>query len=176
MSERDALEDFGRFYEATYRHAFRVALGIVGDPTLADDVSQDAYVAAFRARGRFRGESTAEAWLTRIVANTAISAARRRRVRWTDPLPLDLVAGDRVAAGERDSILAALGHLPPEQRAAIVLRYDRDLDYETIGRILGVPSGTVGSWLTRGLRRLRAELDPEADPTPWREANDGARV
>jgi RNA polymerase sigma-70 factor, ECF subfamily len=176
MSERDALEDFGRFYEATYRHAFRVALGIVGDPTLADDVTQDAYVAAFRARGRFRGESPAEAWLLRIVANSAISAARRRRVRWTDPIPLDLVARERADVTDRTAILGALATLPPEQRAAIVLRYDRDLDYETIGRILGVPGGTVGSWLTRGLRRLRAELEPGTDPEPGREASHVARI
>jgi RNA polymerase sigma-70 factor (ECF subfamily) len=158
MTRVGDLDDFGRFYAATYRHAFRTALAIVGEATLADDVTQDAYLAAFRGRGRFRGDGPAEAWLMRIVANTAITAVRRRRVRWTDPLPLDAAAGEPGSASDRPSILAALQALSPEQRAAIVLRYDRDLDYETIARMLGTSTGTVGSWLSRGLRRMAREL------------------
>ncbi|HYM82777.1 MAG TPA: RNA polymerase sigma factor, partial [Candidatus Dormibacteraeota bacterium] len=161
MSQELELDDFGAFYEATYRHAFRTALAILGEPAIADDAVQDAYVAAFRSRDRFRGDAPAEAWLTRIVVNTAISAARKRRVRWTDPIPFDATSRPGSDPVARTSILSALGSLPPEQRAAVVLRYDRDLDYESIARILGTSSGTVGSWLSRALRRLERQLRDE---------------
>lgn len=170
MAFRTELDNFGAFYEATYQRAFRTTLAIVRDPSLAADVTQDAYLEAYRARSRFRGDSPAEAWLMRIVANRAISAVRRRQVRWVDPLPIDLV-GRTVALDdvvEKMSILAALGSLSPEQRAAIVLRYYHDYDYATIARVMGTSAGTVGSWLSRGLDRLAGQLGLPREGQPGR--------
>jgi DNA-directed RNA polymerase specialized sigma24 family protein len=73
------LADFGKFYERTYDVAYRTALGVVRDPALAADVTQDAYVAAYRHRDDFRGDAPSAAWLHRIVVNEALAARRR----WT---------------------------------------------------------------------------------------------
>src|SRR6476646_12088944 len=73
------ISDFGAFYERTYDTAYRTALGIVRDPALAADVTQEAYVAAYRHRHRYRGEAPSTAWLHRIVVNQALAALRRRR-------------------------------------------------------------------------------------------------
>jgi RNA polymerase sigma-70 factor (ECF subfamily) len=161
MAFRAEIADFGAFYEATYQRAYRTTLAIVGEPGLAADAVQDAYLAAYRSRGRFRGEAPAEAWLIRIVANVAISALRRRRLRWVDPLPIELAGlrDEQSQVVDRLSILGALATLAPEQRAAIVLRYYLGYDYATIGRVLDAPAGTVGSWLSRGLARLGVALD-----------------
>ena len=79
MAFRLEIADFGAFYERTYDGAYRTALGIVRDPALAADVTQDAYVAAYKVRDRFRGEAPSAAWLHRIVVNQALTALRRRR-------------------------------------------------------------------------------------------------
>ena len=92
MTARATLADFGAFYERTYPTAYRTAYAIVGEPALAADAVQDGYLSAFRQRSRFRGDGPAEAWLNRIVVNTSISATRRRRIRWVDPLPASLAA------------------------------------------------------------------------------------
>lgn len=71
MVFRLELSDFGAFYERTYDTAYRTALGIVRDPALAADITQEAFVAAYRHRHRYRGDAPSTAWLHRIVVNQA---------------------------------------------------------------------------------------------------------
>jgi RNA polymerase sigma factor (sigma-70 family) len=168
MGYQDGLTDFGAFYERTYGAAFRVAYGIVGERTLAEDVTQDAYVNAYRERRRFRGDGPPDAWLYRIVVNGAVSALRRRRVRFVQPLD-PAVAGERT--GGSDVASAAVRHvvlvdglqgLDPRARSAVVLRYYLDLDYATIGSIIGASPDNVGAILSRSLDRLRGLIEPDA--------------
>lgn len=161
------LDDFERFYERTYPMAYRTALGIVREPGLAADVTQDAFVAAYRQRARFRGEAPVAAWLYRIVVRAALDGVRRRS---RGPRLIHMAEAGSAAAGmgdvarvpERLSMLDALDVLTPRARAAVVLRYYHDLDYATIARILGTSVGNVGVLLTRSLDRLRVELDRPA--------------
>jgi RNA polymerase sigma-70 factor (ECF subfamily) len=156
------ISDFGAFYERTYDTAYRTALGIVRDPALAGDVTQEAYVAAYRHRRRYRGEAPSTAWLHRIVVNQALAALRRRRATspvgdlspWTAPD----AAGGTVA---RMALLQALDVLPARQRAAVVLRYYHDYDYARIAQILNTTSTNVGAMLSRALDRLRVAMDPD---------------
>lgn len=167
MAFRAELDDFGAFYEGSYQRAYRTALAIVRDPGLAADVTQDAYVLAFRDRTRFRGDSPATAWFHRILVNAALTGLRRRSSRPREIPPDEMWGGsggdETNASSERLSVLAALGVLDPRSRAAVVLRYYHDHDYETIGRILGTSPGNVGVILTRALVRLRTVLEPEPD-------------
>jgi RNA polymerase sigma factor (sigma-70 family) len=159
MTRSSDLDDFGAFYEATYERAYRAAVAIVGEPALAVDVVQDAYLSAFRGRSRFRQDGPAEAWLVRIVVNQAISAARRRRIRWVEPPQTITARGDDPGQSvERLSMVEALQVLPPKERAAVVMRFYLDYDYATIARCLDTTSGTVGSWLSRAMGRLRTEF------------------
>lgn len=162
MAFRLEISDFGAFYERTYDTAYRTALGIVREPALAADVTQEAYVAAYRHRRRYRGDAPSKAWLHRIVVNQALSALRRRRATpptsefspWTAPDD----AGGTVA---RMALLQALDALPARQRAAVILRYYHDYDYATIARVLDTTSTNVGAMLSRALDRLRHALEPE---------------
>lgn len=162
MAFRVEITDFGAFYERTYDVAYRTALGIVRDPALAADVTQEAYVAAYRNRSRFRGEAPSGAWLHRIIVNQAISAIRRRR---TAPRDADLspfiTPDDASGTTSRLALFDALDALPARQRAAVILRYYHDYDYATIAQILGTTSTNVGALLTRALNRLRVALDTE---------------
>ena len=158
---RPDLADFGAFYERTYQAAYRTALAIVRDPALAADVTQEAYVAAYQRRDRFRGEAPGQAWLHRIVVNQSIAALRRHRPTVRELSVIDPGRPDHArAAADRVSLFAALDELAPKQRAAVVLRYYHDYDYATIAQILGTSTTNVGVMLTRALDRLRIELEP----------------
>lgn len=164
MAFRAELEDFAAFYERTYPGAYRTALAIVGDPGHAADVTQDAYVNAYRDRTRFRGDAPPGAWFHRILVNAALTSLRHRasRVREIPPdgLRMHAPGDDATLTSDRLSVLAALGSLDPRSRAAVVLRYYHDLDYATIGRILDTTPGNVGVILTRARDHLRVAIEP----------------
>jgi len=159
---RFEIADFGAFYERTYDLAYRTALGIVRDPALAADVTQEAYVAAYRHRDRFRGEAPSGAWLHRIVVNQALGALRRHRAtsRGSD-LSAWMVPDDARGTIARLSLFQALDALPARHRAAVILRYYHDYDYATIAQILNTTSTNVGALLSRALDRLKVALEPE---------------
>jgi len=169
MDHREQLADFGAFYERTYPSALRVAYGIVGEQAMADDVTQDAFATAYRERDRFRGDGPPEAWLYRIVVNTALGSLRHQRVRLI--VPLDPDAHER-AAGAADSMIdhaaiaEGLRQLDPRARSAVVLRYYLDFDYARIAAILGTSESNVGSILSRSLERLRLAMAPATTDAP----------
>jgi RNA polymerase sigma-70 factor, ECF subfamily len=163
---RAELADFAAFYERTYPSSYRTALAICGDPGLAADVTQDAYLAAYRQRDGFRGAAPAGAWLHRILVRAAIAGLKNRRVTWLGPSEPPSTeppwsAPDALAPLD---LRRALDLLPATQRAAIVLRYYHGCDYATIATVLDTSSGNVGSLLSRALDRLRTELDDADQP------------
>jgi RNA polymerase sigma-70 factor (ECF subfamily) len=158
---RPELADFGAFYERTYQAAYRTALGIVRDASLAADVTQQAYVTAYERKDQFRGDAPSGAWLHRIVVNHALAALRRHRPAVRELGLVDPGRPDEArATADRVALFAAMGALPPKQRAAVVLRYYHDYDYATIAGILGTSATNVGAMLSRALDRLRGELEP----------------
>ncbi|MEV0715548.1 RNA polymerase subunit sigma-70 [Asanoa sp. NPDC050611] len=165
-----AYEDHQRELRA---HCYRLA-GNVAD---ADELTQEAFLRAWRARDRFDGRASARTWLYRIATNLFLDtrkAAERRTRPAGDPLEWDLaigpypdVAGD-VAAGElvELALIAALRFLPPRQRAAFVLR---DLDGWTPAEVadtLGVAVAATNSLVQRARRTIREHAP--ADPDDWR--------
>src|SRR5687768_10816996 len=118
MAFRLEIADFGAFYERTYDGAYRTALGIVRDPALAADVTQEAFVAAYKRRGRFRGEAPSGAWLHRIVVNQALAALRRRAKPHPTGIAAPLPRDDASGTITRLTVYEALDELPPRQRAA----------------------------------------------------------
>lgn len=143
-----------------------LAYRLLGDRHRMDDVLQEAYVRAFRALPRFRGEARLGTWLYRIVYNACLDelkAASRSR-----ELPLADVADRREvgpgvaeAVVNRSSLAAALAGLAPEDRAAVILVDAQGFDYRSAGRVLGVPEGTVASRLNRARAVLREALDAD---------------
>jgi RNA polymerase sigma-70 factor, ECF subfamily len=167
MAFRLELADFGAFYERTYDLAYRTALGIVREPALAADVTQEAFVSAYQSRGRFRGEAPSGAWLHKIVVNKALSAIRRNRATRTADGDADLtrfITPDNASeTASRLAMLGALDRLSPRQRAAVILRYYHGYDYATIAQILETTSTNVGAMLSRGLDQLKVVLEPIPD-------------
>jgi RNA polymerase sigma-70 factor (ECF subfamily) len=165
-------EAFGELVRRHRDRLWAVALRTLGDPEEAADAVQDGLLSAFRAAGGFRGEAAVTTWLHRVVVNACLDRARRRKARPTVPLPQDDAAAappapDSLAAEEtRVEVGSALGHLPLEQRAALVLVDMQGYSVEETARILNIPPGTVKSRCARGrakLLPLLAHLDPRGE-------------
>ncbi len=155
-SEADLEALFRRYWPRAYRAAFL----IVHDHAAAEDIAQEAFLAAIRRLDRFDRRRRFGPWLGAIVANRAIDWARARAARretaasGPDPAsPAELPVGRY-----SQEVLAALASLSPEHRAVIVLRYLLEYSPGEIARALELPRGTVNSRLRRGLDTLETRL------------------
>ena len=152
--------------------AMRTA-ALLGAGANTEDVVQEALVKAYRSLGRFRDDRPFRPWLLRIVANEAHnahrSAVRRsaREQRERPNLPIELLdpAAEVVDREAKEQLLAAVGRLPDKLRSVVTCRYLLELGEAETASVLGLPRGTVKSRLSRGLGRLRDELDPETHDT-----------
>ena len=144
---------------------YRVAFSVVRDSALAEDVSQDALLKAWKALPTFRAESSLRSWLLRITHNTAISTLRKRReeVRDPDMLPESETRSstERQVLGSMsiDDFAVALDTLDELSRSIIVLREVEGMSYEEISQTLEVPLPTVKTRLLRARRTLAMALE-----------------
>jgi RNA polymerase sigma factor (sigma-70 family) len=148
--------------------ALRVAYLVVGDANVAEDVTQEAFVKAYRALPRFRAEGSFRPWLLRIVRNEALNNRRAwgRQERLALRLVHDPVSGGAAPSPEttvmtgieRETVLAAVGELPDRYRDIVSLRYLLGLSEAETAATLGVPLGTVKSRTARALDRLESAL------------------
>jgi RNA polymerase sigma-70 factor (ECF subfamily) len=161
---RDAQRGSARALEELFRlhwlRAYRAALVVVGDAAAAEDIAQEAFLAAVRALDRFDRRRPFGPWLHRIVVNRAIDWSRSRSLRREVGVDAAAEPADapREEAGRGGELAAALAALGPEHRAVIVLRYLLDYTPGEIAELLELPRGTVNSRLRRGLDRLEEVL------------------
>jgi RNA polymerase sigma-70 factor (ECF subfamily) len=156
-AQRGSASDLEALFHAHWPAAHRAAYLVVHDAALAEDVAQEAFLAAVRNLDRFDRRRPFGPWLYRIVVNRAIDAARARTLRHESELTERAAAADDREPID-DSLVRALGALPPEQRAVIVLRHLLGYTPGEIARLLDVPRGTVNSRLRRGLDTMREAL------------------
>ncbi len=141
---------------------FRLALSVVRDRALAEDIAQETLVKAWLALPSFRGESSLRGWVLRIAHNTAVSTLRRRRAILTDPhdLPEEPVRAERsvesrvLTGAAMDDFVEALDTLDDLSRSIVVLRELDGMSYEEIAEVLEIPMPTVKTRLLRARRRL----------------------
>jgi RNA polymerase sigma-70 factor (ECF subfamily) len=160
----DLEQRFTAFVEIHRDRARRVAWRLVGgDEAAAEDVTQEAFVKAYRALGRFREDSKLETWFYRILVRQAHHHRRWRAVRqrWSGGSSEDLAdPSPEVPSdpGLRRRIAGALDRLTRRQREAFILVHLEGFTVSESAKLLGKPMGTVKSHLHRALRTLRAEL------------------
>jgi RNA polymerase sigma-70 factor (ECF subfamily) len=154
-----ALEEL---FRREWPRAYRAAYLVVHDAAAAEDIAQEAFLAAVRAIDRFDRRRPFGPWMHRIVVNRAIDVTRARSLR----REVDAAAAesaeappDRPSAPLSDDVVAALGDLSPEHRAVVVLRYLFDYTPGEIARALDMPRGTVNSRLRRALDQLGGVID-----------------
>ena len=150
--------------------AFRTAYVIAGNASDAEEATQDGFVNAYRALGRFRRGAPFRPWLLRIVANEARN--RRRSAGRRDALALRAASEDRpgdavpspeaalLSEERRTELLAAVNRLREEERLVVACRFFLGLTEDETAAALDVRLGTVKSRQSRALAHLREEVEP----------------
>jgi RNA polymerase sigma-70 factor (ECF subfamily) len=183
--------DESAFTEIVNRYRGRIyglTLNLLRNASDAEEITQDAFIRAYRGLGRFRGDSSLSTWLYRIALNLARNRYwyffRRRRHNWVSlerPLGDDSQAtfADMVAAQDHDPaqetvasefsalVAACMERLDHKHREILTMRNVLDLSYEQIAQSLGINVGTVKSRIARArenLRTLLTEANPELEP------------
>ena len=159
-------ERFTAFVRSRGEHHLRMATLLTGNPDAAEDLVQASLLKLYRAWSRIDTSSDPDAYLRRIIVNTRRSWWR---ARWRQETPVSEVpeaaagedAAERLALGAL--VRQALGRLPRQQRAVLVLRYWEDLTEAEVASLLGCSAGAVKTHAHRGLRALRESLgDPDS--------------
>ena len=148
------VADIEALYRVDLARFVRTATAIVGNADLGAEVVQDAFAQAVRSHSTFKGRSTLDSWLWRIVVNVALNAKRQRSFDTDLGLIESATDPDDELAELADAMRPMLRQLPEQQRLVLFLRYYADLDYETIAASLEIAPGTVGATLTAARKRL----------------------
>ena len=161
---------------ATYRsRIYRYALLSLRDPDLAESVTQDCFLKAYRARGEFRGDCSVATWLTRIATNLIRDTTRSRKFQFWKMASITAVEAGAVADRLRSPGLSpekvlvvreelvkiwdSVATLPGKQRSVFLLRFVDEMELTEIATAMGLHVGTVKSHLHRGLAAVRKAME-----------------
>lgn len=182
MEDRDAIREYRRtrdpelfrlLVERHQRRVFHAALAVFGPggDAEAEEIAQECFLAAFRQLDQFRGDAAFGSWLYRIAYRLAVERRKRARHRLPhlgeDALARLRAGGDipaeLVAADEHARIREAVDQLPDLYRALVLQYYWLERPLEEISETLGVPVGTLKSYLARAREQIRRRL-------PWKKS------
>jgi RNA polymerase sigma-70 factor, ECF subfamily len=166
---------FDLLYQMHKRRVFSLCMRMVGDFGLAEDLTQDAFLMAFRRINSFRGDSAFSTWLHRIAVNTVLMHLRQKNSRGGTQPSLDDLTADGEPSGEvfgkedlrlsraidRLSLVHAIEQLPPGYRMIFVLHDIEGYDHAEIAGLLGCSVGNTKSQLHKARLRLRKVLQGE---------------
>jgi RNA polymerase sigma factor (sigma-70 family) len=168
-------EAFRQLWEAHHAAAMAAALRLCHQRSLAEEITQGAFLLAWRGLPRFQPGSPFRPWLMRILYRHALDVMERQRT-YLHPLSLDDAfelgapgsfehhpeqADPQEYIARREEVRQALAQLNAEQRRVVALRYGADLTEVDIAQVVGWPVGTVKSRLNRARARLRELLSDE---------------
>jgi RNA polymerase sigma-70 factor, ECF subfamily len=174
-NREDGLEDFESLVRLHRPRIFRFLLASIRDRETAENLTQDCFVRAYQARGRFRNASSIGTWFMQIAANLVRDHESSRRLKfWRRSLRPDADVADLAhALADRQqspealaaiqeqvrAIWTAAATLPPRQRTVFLLRFVEDMDLLEIAEVTGMKEGTVKTHLFRALQAVRARVE-----------------
>ena len=170
-------DDDGLAFEALYRAHYSVVVRtvylVVFDRDVAQEITHEAFLRLWQHRKRMDPSGNDRAWVMRVAINLAIDHRRHflaslqhRLMPAAMPDP-GMLALDRL---DVERMRRAILRLRPRERAVLALRFEQQLGFSEIGRLLGRPEATVKTWLHRALDRLQRDLDrSDASITPMQE-------
>ena len=160
-------EEFERIVREFQDKIFRLAFSMLGDRAAAEETAQDVLFRVWKGLPRFRAESSLSTWIYSITRNACLTARGRgglRAVSLEEPATR-LEAERRVAAGWPTARSldagALLDRLPAKYRHVVALFYMQEKSYDEVARMLGLPVGTVKTYLFRARKSLAMELAGE---------------
>lgn len=178
----DERKEFDALVERYHRQAYNVAFRMAGNHADAEDLTQEAFIRAFRFFGQYRRELPFESWLYKIMSNAFIDKLRRRPKVAVRSIDQPVVTGEGEtqfdvadsSAGPEETVLsmemdsrvqAALDSLPEVFRLTVIYADIEGLSYEEVAEATNTNIGTVRSRLHRGRRMLRSKLKGYMDQT-----------
>lgn len=141
---------------------FSIALRLLRDRTLAEELAQDVFLQLYRSFDDLESEDHVKFWLRRVTCHRAIDEARRRKLR--PKIALEAVPEPAARSEQSDFLMddmlrKLVERLPERARTIVLMRYQEDLEPAEISRILDLPTGSVKSHLHRTLRLLRGKIE-----------------
>lgn len=184
--DADAFAQLVQTYE---RQVYNQALRMTGNPDDALDLSQEAFLRAWRGLSGYRFDAAFPTWLYRLTANVCIDFLRRRGKQKTvslytagedgeeRALPLPTADGDAetvvLQSIEREDVARAMARLEPEYREALTLRAVDGLSYQEIAERLGIREGTVKSRIARAREKMRRMMKKSGTDPQFHRPTDG---
>jgi RNA polymerase sigma-70 factor, ECF subfamily len=175
------LDDFETLVEEHRPRVFRFLLASLRNRESAENLTQDCFVRAYKARDQFRGESNLSTWLIQIAANLVRNHEASGRLKfWRrtlradvdlaalgDFLPGPAVSPEQMAAAREqvEKIWKVAGRLSSQQRTVFLLRFVEDMELKEIAAVTGLKEGTVKTHLFRALHAVRRELTVKRELT-----------
>lgn len=160
---------FERIVNASFDRSHAVALRLLRDSQQAEDAVQQAMVSVWRDLPRLRDPARYDAWSYKLLLR-ACYAEYRKAPRWMPAIETGSATEPRAAdqyraVVDRDQLERGFRRLSMDHRAVVVLHHYLDLPVDEVGRILGIPTGTVKSRLHRALAEMRAALEADERPS-----------
>ena len=171
MSADGDTRAFEELYHRHFRRVYSLCLRMLGDPTQAEDLTQDIFIQLFKNIGKFRGESAFTTWLHRMAVNQVLMHFRKRSTKSEQTTeegetPVQIVTGtenpDRMPIVDRIALEKAIEQLPPGYRTVFVLHDVEGYEHDEIARMMGVSAGTSKSQLHKARLKLRQFIRQQA--------------
>lgn len=182
--QRGNQEAFAALYDRYHLRVFRTALHLVRDPSLAEDITQEVFIAVFREVHNLRTPAAFRTWLYRLVVSKTSRALRGaggdRRPLSLEGMPEPQLPASPEASGavidreEAAALREAIAALPDDLRVTVLLHYYSGLRVAEVAQVLEIPAGTVKSRLHAARTRLAAALGEE--PSGRQTLLKGARI
>jgi RNA polymerase sigma-70 factor (ECF subfamily) len=178
LAQRTAEGDMSAFetlYHRHFRRVYALCLRMTGNPSEAEDLTQETFTQLYRKIGSFRGESAFTTWLHRMTVNQVLMHFRKRQSRPEDltaegETPLQIVQGtqnpNQMPVVDRISLENAIQKLPPGYRNVFVLHDIEGYEHEEVGKMLGISVGTSKSQLHKARLKLRSLIGGGGNPVP----------
>ncbi len=169
-AEGDAAA-FEELYHRHFRRVYSLCLRMLGNPTEAEDMTQEVFTHLYNKIGGFRGESAFTTWLHRLTVNQVLMHFRRRKSRPEEiteegETPAQIVQGTenpmKMPIIDRIALENAIAQLPPGYRTVFVLHDVEGHEHEEVGRIMGISEGTSKSQLHKARLKLRSLIRQQA--------------
>ncbi len=161
--------EFERIAAEYQDRIFRLALALLADRAAAEEAAQDALVRIWKGLPGFRGQSSLSTWIFAIARNACLTArSRRASAPWTASLeePSARRAAERQSAGAPSAAAmldagGLLDRLPAKYRQVVALFYMQEKSYDEVAEMLGLPVGTVKTYLFRARKSLAGQMASE---------------
>ena len=173
LAQKSAAGDtdaFGELYRRHFRRVYALCLRMTGNPTQAEDLTQEVFIQVFNKIGSFRGDSAFTTWIHRITVNQVLSifgsAARNQSHTDDGETPIQIVRGtenqNAMPIIDRIALEKAVAQLPPGYRNVFVLHDVEGYEHEEIAKMLGFAEGTSKSQLHKARLKLRSLIRQQA--------------